>query len=186
MATLRGAAVAVFLAWIMIDGYVVFRRKTVASENRDRFSLKLIVIASPIIWWIAIGLAFGRYGSMHLAALQVGGLALMAIGIAIRSTAIAQLGRLHTPNVAVREDHRLKATGLYRYVRHPSYLGALLAFLGMSFALGNWLSVALIASTTPCIYLYRIHEEDTALAAAFGQAFQVYRGRTKRLIPWIY
>ncbi len=37
--------------------------------------------------------------------------------IAVRSKEIAQPGRLHTPNVSVREDHRLKEAGLCRYLR---------------------------------------------------------------------
>lgn len=52
---------------------------------------------------------------------------------------------------------------MYRHVRHPSYLGALIAFLGFSLASGNWLSMVVIMGITPCLYLYRIHEEDAAL-----------------------
>jgi protein-S-isoprenylcysteine O-methyltransferase len=111
---------------------------------------------------------------------------MMAIGIVVRFTAVAQLGRFHTPNVAIREDHRLIETGLYRLVRHPSYLGALIAFLGFSLALGNWLSVAAMMGITPWLYLYRIREEDAALLAAFGEPYRAYCQRTKRLIPWLY
>jgi protein-S-isoprenylcysteine O-methyltransferase len=104
----------------------------------------------------------------------------------VRSAAIVQLGRFHTPNVAVRADHQLRVTGLYRLVRHPSYLGALIAYLGFSLALGNWLSVVVIMSITTPLYLYRIHEEDAALLAAFGDPYRAYCARTKRLIPWVF
>ena len=62
----------------------------------------------------------------------------------------------------------------------------LIAFLGFGLALGNWLSVVVLMSITPCIYLYRIDEEEAALAAAFGDAYRAYCGRTKRLIPGLY
>jgi protein-S-isoprenylcysteine O-methyltransferase len=183
---LRDVAITVFFLWIFIDAIVVFRHKTDKVENRDHFSLKLLMIGGPLAWSISIALAFSTNGTIHWVALQTAGLVVMGIGITVRSTAIIQLGRFHTPNVAVRSDHQLKQTGLYRYVRHPSYLGALIAFLGFGFALGNWLSVVVMMLITPCIYLYRIHEEDTALSAELGEPYRQYCLRTKRLIPWLY
>ena len=96
------------------------------------------------------------------------GLAIMAVGILVRSIAIAQLGRFHTPNVAIRADHQLRVTGLYRVVRHPSYLGALIAYFGFGLALGNWLSVLILMAVVPALYLYRMHEEGAAMLATDG------------------
>jgi len=183
---LRDVAITVFFLWIFVDAIVVFRHKTDKVENRDHFSLRLLMIGGPLAWAISIGLAFSTIGNVHSVALQITGLAIMGIGIVVRSTAIIQLGRFHTPNVAVRSDHQLKETGLYRCVRHPSYLGALIAFLGFGLALDNWLSVVVVMGITPCIYLYRIHEEDAALSAELGEAYRKYCLRTKRLIPWLY
>lgn len=187
MTDLRGIAIVIFFAWMFVDSCVVFRRKTGAAENRDRRSLKLLMIGGPLALWLGIGLAYyGPAGAMHAVAVQFAGFVIMAIGIVLRSTAIAQLGRFHTPNVAVLADHQLKVTGLYGLVRHPSYLGGLIAYLGFGLALGNWLSaLALMAITTP-LYLYRIHEEDAAMLAAFGDTYRAYSARTKRLIPWVY
>ena len=186
MTMLRDLAIAAFFLWMCVDSVFVFRHTTGAAENRDRFSLMLLLTGSMVTLWISIGLAFSTLATMHSVAIQVAGLVVMGIGIVVRSTAIAQLGRFHTPNVAVRTDHQLKVTGLYGLVRHPSYLGALIAYLGLGLALGNWLSVALIIGIVPCLYLYRIHEEDAAMLAAFGDAYRVYCTRTKRLIPWVY
>ena len=183
---LRDVAIILFFLWLFVDAIVVFRHKTDKVENRDHFSLTLLMIGGPLAWSISIALAFSDMGTIQWTALQIAGLVVMGIGIAVRSTAIIQLGRFHTPNVAVRSDHQLKQTGLYRYVRHPSYLGALIAFLGFGFALGNWLSVVVMMAITPCIYLYRIHEEDAALSAELGEAYRQYCVRTKRLIPWVY
>ena len=184
--TLRTVAIAILFVWMFADSMVVFRHKTGEAENRDRFSLKLLMIGSMLSLWTGIGLAFGQRGAMHNANLQIAGLVILGIGIAMRSTAIAQLGRLHTPNVAVRADHQLRVTGLYRVVRHPSYLGALIAYLGFSLALGNWLSVLVIMTVMPCLYGYRIREEDAAMLAAFGDQYRAYCERTKRLVPWVY
>jgi protein-S-isoprenylcysteine O-methyltransferase len=183
---LRSLALLVFFAWLLVDGVVVFRRRSSAAENRDRRSLRVLMLANAVGWWIAIALAYGRAGAMHAPALQWAGIAVMVVGIAIRSTAIAQLGRFHTPNVAVLADHRLMQDGLYRWVRHPSYLGALVAFVGLGLALGNWLSLAVIVLVMPAAYLFRIREEDAALAAGLGEPYRDYCRRTKRLIPGVY
>ncbi|HVB84596.1 MAG TPA: isoprenylcysteine carboxylmethyltransferase family protein, partial [Rhodanobacteraceae bacterium] len=136
MPMLRNAAVAVFFLWIFVDGAMVFRHRTTTAENRDRHSLRLIMVGNLIAWVLGIGLAYGSFGSMRPAVpLQIAGFILMGTGIALRSAAILQLGHFHTPNVAVLQDHRVIDTGLYRHVRHPSYLGALIAFLGFSLAL---------------------------------------------------
>ena len=184
--TLRTAAIAILFLWMFADSFVVFRHKTSAAENRDRFSLKLLLIGGMLTLWFGIGLAYSPIGAMRSTAAQMIGFVLLAIGIAVRTTAIAQLGRFHTPNVAVRADHQLRVTGLYRFVRHPSYLGALIAYLGFSLALGNWLSAAVIMTITTPLYLYRIHEEDAALLAAFGEPYRAYCARTRRLVPWVY
>ena len=110
----------------------------------------------------------------------------MGIGILVRSIAIAQLGRFHTPNVAVLADHRVVDSGLYRHVRHPSYLGALIAFLGCSLALGNWLSLIIIMALSIVVYRYRIHEEEAALTASLGDQYRDYCRRTRRLVPFVY
>lgn len=186
MPILRDIAIAILFGWISIDAIVVFRRRSGRAENRDRSSLRLLMIAGPLIWMVSIGLAFTPIGAFQFPAGQVIGLLVMVFGIVLRSTAIAQLGRFHTPNVAVLADHQVKATGLYRHVRHPSYLGALIGFAGFGLALGNWLSLLLIVLVTPAIYLHRIREEEIALTEGLGDAYREYCRHTKRLIPGVY
>lgn len=186
MNTVRNIALVVFFVWLMMDAVVVFRLKTGAAENRDQSSLKALMIGGPVVYALSIALSYGDRGALHAVALQVAGLVVLGVGIAVRSLAISQLGRFHTPNVAIRSDHQLKEEGLYAHVRHPSYLGAMIAFLGFALALGNWLSVLVMMSLMTCLYLYRIKEEEAALEAAFGEAFLQYAARTKRLIPGIY
>jgi protein-S-isoprenylcysteine O-methyltransferase len=187
MTLLRDVAIAVFAVWILLDGVVVFRRMSGKTENRDRFSLRVIAVGNLLAWVVAIWLAFARPGTIHpTVPMQIAGLIVMGLGILIRSVAIAQLGRFHTPNVAVLVDHEVVDRGLYRHIRHPSYLGALIAFLGFGLALGNWLGLLVIMLLALIVYLYRIHEEEAALHAALGERYAGYCRRTKRLIPGIY
>ena len=186
MPFLQHLAVAIFFLWLFVDAIVVFRHKTGEAENRDRSSFRVLTSVGSLAWLLAIVLSYTPFGAVRWPAAQFAGLGLMAVGIAIRSVAIFQLGRFHTPNVAIRADHRLLDTGLYSLVRHPSYLGAIVAFCGFGLALDNVASLALIAVVTPCLYLYRIREEEAVLLAAFGERYRDYCARTKRLFPGIH
>lgn len=187
MLNLRRIALGVFVVWLLIDAAVVFRWKTGTSENRDRRSLKVLMLLSPIICFFAIQWAFApAVDRIQSTWLQWIGLGVMAGGIALRFRSIAALGEFHTPNVAIRAQHRLIERGPYRYLRHPSYLGALMGFDGFGLALGDWRSFALFLLVMPLPYWVRIREEEAALVAAFGEAYAAYQRRTKRLIPGIY
>ena len=104
-------------------------------------------------------------------------------GLIVRWMAIITLGRFFTVDVAIRKDYALIQDGLYRYVRHPSYSGLLLAFFGLGLIYANWLS--LISLMAPLILSInnRIAKEERALLAALGPAYAAYCARTKRLFP---
>lgn len=187
MTSLRAVAIGALIIWMLVDGAVVFRRATGRAENRDRHSLKAIAFGNLAGWLISIWIAFTPCGTFHPAPpWQVTGLVLMAAGIALRFTAIAQLGRFHTPNVAVLADHVVVERGLYRHIRHPSYLGAMIAFCGFGLGLGNWLSWIVVVVLNTTAYLYRIREEEAALVAALGERYASYQRRTARLIPHVF
>ena len=58
------------------------------------------------------------------------GLALFALGGALRIAPVFVLGRRFTGLVAIQEGHRLVTNGLYGRIRHPSYAGLLLSSAG--------------------------------------------------------
>lgn len=187
MPLLRYAAIALLFVWLNVDGAVVFRRASAKTENRDRSSIYVLMAGNMLSIAAAIWLAFTPHGTIFPAMpVQIAGLVVMGMGITIRFVAIFQLGRFHTPNVAVLIGHEVVEHGLYRHVRHPSYLGALIAFFGFGLALGNCISVVVLVVVDAVAYLYRIHAEETALLAALGDRYAGYCRRTKRLIPGLY
>jgi protein-S-isoprenylcysteine O-methyltransferase len=188
MTALRTVDLWALAVWLLIDSFVVFRRRAGAASPADRLSMLGILLAN----WVGIGVAvsFGVAGVGALGAYampaQISGLALLAAGIVIRSVAIAQLGPFHTPIVAIQVDHRVVDTGLYRHVRHPSYLGACIALFGFGLGLGSWLSAAFVLAMALAAYAYRIHVEERALLESLGEDYASYRKRTYRLIPGVY
>ncbi len=113
------------------------------------------------------------------------GLLIMVAGLTIRLYSILHLGRMFTRLVEIAPDHRLVTTGPYRLVRHPSYTGLLVFFLGIGLGLGDWLS-ALVMVGLPIIgIIYRIEVEESALIAAFGEEYRGYKAKVPGLIPFV-
>lgn len=111
---------------------------------------------------------------------------LMVVGLGIRWRAIVSLGKSFSSNVAIQEQQTLTSTGLFRFVRHPSYLGLLLVFLAVALHSDNWIGFAAALVPTTAALFYRIHVEEAALMAAFGDQYAAYCRHTKRLIPGLY
>jgi protein-S-isoprenylcysteine O-methyltransferase Ste14 len=113
-------------------------------------------------------------------------LAVLLAGIVIRLTAIVTLGKSFSVNVAIRTEQTMQKTGLYRIVRHPSYLGLLIIFFAIGLQTRNWASLIAVLIPTTLALLYRIHVEEDALLAHFGEDYAAYCRETKRLIPGVY
>ena len=107
-------------------------------------------------------------------------------GLILRWYSIGYLGRYFTIDVSISAEHKLIDSGPYRCIRHPTYTGALLAFLGLGFCFGNWLSILFLTVPIIAAFLWRIWIEERALTDALGGNYRAYVERTKRLIPFVY
>jgi len=77
-------------------------------------------------------------------------------------------------------------TGLYSFVRHPSYLGMEVGFLAIGLHTRNWACLMWVFVLPTLAILYRIHVEEAALREAFGEEYADYSRVTKRLFPGVY
>lgn len=146
------------------------------ARRRDRGTLALLQITlyasiALAIWLAHSGLwLFPPAWRMPLFWL---GLALMAGGLALREWSI-------------RDDHRIVRDGPYRWLRHPSYTGALATFYGFALACGNWASLLVVVVPVAAVFLRRIRVEEQALSEAFPVDYPRYAAATKRLLPLIW
>jgi protein-S-isoprenylcysteine O-methyltransferase Ste14 len=95
------------------------------------------------------------------------------------------LGRRFSGLVAIQPGHRLVTGGMYRVIRHPSYLGLFVNALGWGLAFRAGVGV-LIAVLMLLVVLARIAAEERLLQETFGAEYDAYRARTWRLIPYVY
>ncbi|QNI32656.1 isoprenylcysteine carboxylmethyltransferase family protein [Alloacidobacterium dinghuense] len=181
-----------WLYWMWVASEVVIaavtRTRRSSGNVRDRGSMLLlwIVIVASITAceWIRYTIPATMFGRAHW--LQAAALIALMAGLAIRWTAIFTLGKSFSANVAIRESQKVHRTGLYRFVRHPSYLGLLLVFLAVGLHARNWISLVLAVVPTTLALFYRIHIEETALREAFGEEYVAYSRETKRLLPGVF
>jgi protein-S-isoprenylcysteine O-methyltransferase Ste14 len=113
------------------------------------------------------------------------GIVLFAGGGALRMWPVFVLGHRFSGLVAIQPGHQLVTSGIYRVVRHPSYLGLLIGSLGWALAFRSGVGVLLVA----CMFaplLARMRAEENLLRSHFGAQYDAYSARTSRLIPGIY
>jgi protein-S-isoprenylcysteine O-methyltransferase Ste14 len=88
----------------------------------------------------------------------------------------------------VAETHRpvrIVTTGVYSIVRHPQYLGGLLAHIGFSFLLSGLYS--LLSTPLIIILVYLIsRKEEKELTKEFGEEYLDYKKKAPMLLPGLF
>jgi protein-S-isoprenylcysteine O-methyltransferase len=185
------AVAAIWLAWLAFAGGSGYAR----SMPGDRIDGR----ATRVSVWVDLATVASMAGAVAVAVFvpsaavpgnpwfTVGlGAALVVLGTALRHWAARALGPFFTRSILIREEHRTITSGPYRFVRHPGYLGVLVALIGLALTLGNWLSVALMVTGVVLAHVSRIQAEEAVLEAHLGQPYREFARTRKRLIPGVW
>jgi len=114
---------------------------------------------------------------------QILGLVLTSLGYFLFIWSVIVRGRYAT-SWEMPEHQKLVTRGPYRYVRHPSYLGYFLMFVGL-FLL--WPSVFTLFPIFAVPGYYQItFEEERLLVLRFGEEYVNYQNRTGRFVPKLH
>jgi protein-S-isoprenylcysteine O-methyltransferase Ste14 len=179
-----------YYSWIVSELVIAVATRTPQSSGkvRDRGSQLLlwivIVVSITACEWLRRIMPANILGGAPW--LRPASLALLVVALAIRWSAIINLGRSFSANVAIRDAQKIQTTGLYHFVRHPSYLGLLLVFFAIGVHSRIWIGLALAVIPPTAALLYRIRIEEAALIDAFGPEYIAYSRKTKRLISGLY
>jgi protein-S-isoprenylcysteine O-methyltransferase len=175
------------LAYLLSEiGLSVFKRsKHTHGEDRGSAELLWITISASIGLAMVVRAKTPWANLPALEALRPAWLALFIAALGLRWWAIVHLGRFFTVNVAIAKDQVVIDDGPYRYVRHPSYTGALLAFLAYALYVGHWIWLVMMMVPISMAFARRIAIEEAALSAGLGEPYRAYMRRTKRLVPFV-
>ena len=115
------------------------------------------------------------------------GMSICIVGVTLRRIAFRILDKFFTYNVTIQKDHKLLKDGPYRYIRHPSYTGMALAYLGyMMFLKCNLIGLLIFAFPMLLFLVLRIRNEEEELTNHFKNDYLQYKKETWALIPFIY
>jgi protein-S-isoprenylcysteine O-methyltransferase Ste14 len=190
------AAKLVFLAALIVFSAI--------RLPRDWKSWKVPIARSNFGWWEWVRVSAATWGlaviPIIVATTRLGrgadlafrpwlawiGAALFAIALWIFWRAHRALGRNFSPTLAVREQHTLVTGGIYGYMRHPMYTAFWLWVIAQALLLQNWLVAICGFTGWGILFFGRIGEEEALMRETFGDEYEAFSRRTKRLVPWIY
>lgn len=155
------------------------------DNSHDVARLGWILVAIQVALLLAFILAPKRQSLSDLwpptLAEIVGGI-LLGIGIAIIAVAILGLGSALTATPVPQEGAALRTGGIYSVVRHPIYVGIIIAALGFLITMGSWWQFALWIALI-IFFLAKASWEDGLLADRHGVKWYDYADHVGGFIP---
>lgn len=177
-----------WLIWFIFEMIFSWTTPFIRSKGRivfdDMGSTVLIIIGSVSGFVLIVYLSLNEILLLPSWFIYAG-LVLFASGMLFRFWAILTLGRYFSPIVGIYKEHALVKTGPYRYVRHPSYSGALLMLFSYALIMRSLIGGIVVFCMMLLIYLYRIKVEEKVLEERFADKYREYSKNRKKLIPWI-
>ena len=161
---------------------LVFKRsQKKLSSIKDRGSLRLLWLTIIASTSLTVVLQWYPSAAFQLSRSITGAIAFFFLmgGLIIRWLSIISLGKFFTVDIAIQEEHILVLKGLYKYVRHPSYSGLLIEFIGLAVYFGTWVSLIIIVIPITGAIVYRIRCEEIVLLEKFGNQVQRVYGKNK-------
>ncbi|HUI87984.1 MAG TPA: isoprenylcysteine carboxylmethyltransferase family protein [Anaerolineales bacterium] len=174
--------------WALLTIYWMITAKT---NSQTSFSSELVplakLIGSALIVYVPLLMGGIMAEALYQRSLgaEVVGTLICAAGVGLAIWARNALGKNWSGNVMIQKEHHLIEEGPYHWVRHPIYLGGLLAMLGSSLVIGQVFGFAF------CIFCafgfwMKSRQEEILLAKKFPNEFPPYKQHVKMLLPYIF
>lgn len=114
------------------------------------------------------------------------GISLLIIGGIILIYSRLLIGKFGSSKITIEEKHHLVIKGIYKHIRHPIYLGMILVFSGFALSFRSLILPIIFFFSFFILFKNRMDTEEKLLKERFGNDYELYLKRTKRLFPYIY
>ena len=143
-------------------------------NSNQRFLLNILI---PLLYLLP--LLFAYLGPKNFGfgydELVYTGLAIGAVGVALWILSMFPLG----PSLAVLPGtDRLVTRGMYRYMRHPIYVGIVLTLSGLFLACGSKICLVYVFTVVIPLNIFRARAEEKVLREQLGNSYQQYCANT--------
>jgi len=184
---MKNVALAAFCAFFILrtGAEAAFQQPSGSGKPSagDLLSMALFLLS----YFLSAGACAWRLyaGPAPETALYCVGLVLFAASSIGRAAALKTIRRNYSLNTAPEAGAELTEGGVYSVVRNPLYLFYTLETFSFYLAGPNLVSLAMVPLCAGTA-VWRAGAEEKLLAEKFGAAYDLYRARTKRFIPFIY
>lgn len=124
------------------------------------------------------------FAVVHSPVIRIVGILLMSLGtcgFSWVSQAFVRFGK-GTP-APFDPPKEFVAIGLYRLVRNPMYLGAVMVILGEAVLFGSWKLLAYAAAVLTFLHFFVVLYEEPSLSRRFGESYRQYVLTVPRWLP---
>lgn len=161
-----------------------------------RIGITTFVFLRRRMGWGEMGVIAVGIGGLHLGFAFLGGRQVAPVDVVEGLGVLLYIGGSWINSGAELQRHlwkqqpqhkgRLYTEGLFRYAVHINYFGDVVLFTGWALLTRCWILLVVPVLMLWGFVLLHIPTLDRYLAERYGQAFQGYRARTKKLVPFLY
>jgi protein-S-isoprenylcysteine O-methyltransferase Ste14 len=167
---------------LRIFGHRGGRRTQARQASGDRAPTAANLAAFTLLLLSSLIFPGTREGYPALLLASLGSvLAFVGAAVVLRSRVV--LGPAWSLVPKADQETGLITTGPYRLVRHPIYFGFILVAAGEALAFSSWPAFLVVLFGIVPTFAWRARAEERLLSRIFGDRYQVYRQRTKMVIP---
>lgn len=107
------------------------------------------------------------------------------LGLLVRGIAVLQMRKNDVWRIV--KPVSFQTQGIYKFIRHPMYLGAILMFVPLWYIFDRNLGTSIIFGIFVFSFIIdRIDREEQNMLFHYGEEYWKYMQKTKMLIPFIW
>ncbi|HUI08615.1 MAG TPA: isoprenylcysteine carboxylmethyltransferase family protein [Verrucomicrobiae bacterium] len=158
------------------------RQGSVRGKISMSWSIYALVVCTGVVF-VGTLVEFCFVPRRHYLVVSILGVGLFFVAHILRLRAIRTLDRFWSLHVEIRDTQELVQDGVYGYIRHPAYAAFILEHVAVPLAANAWYSVGAALFLYVPMLLLRMHIEEAALVAKFGDKYRDYQRRVGALLP---
>jgi protein-S-isoprenylcysteine O-methyltransferase Ste14 len=179
-----------WIVFLVFWGVSSFTAKRIARKERRAGVLGRVLIA-VVACFLLIRADDPRLGPLNLRFVPErlwiawAAAAITVLGVLFAIWARVHIGKYWSSTVALKSEHQLIRSGPYARIRHPIYIGIILAIAGTSLAVGRYAAILALAIYVVAFW-FKARKEEALLAGEFGPAFEDHRRSTGFFLPKLF